>query len=462
VFLRFRVANHASIRDEQELSLIALDPHEDLAVTDVPGTNQQVLPVTAIYGANASGKSNVIDALAFMRRVVVESHQRWLPDDPIPRRPFLLDEDSVGRPSTFIIDFALDGVRYEYGFSLTESAITQEWLYHWPTRRRNILFERGEDGQVNYGTSFPSRREHPVSRPRSAGLLLSAGAADEHPVLLPIYRWLRFGVYPALNHTFDERLSLTMSEFGGDGAAARALLRFADLGIEDVHVTIPASEHAAEAFSRLEGASSLRTTASGNAREVFEILNAAFAAIGPKIVQDFAELDPTSPPALSERLALVHRTQTAAATDATLRLKNESSGTRTWLGLIGPLLKALRDGTVLVVDELDAHLHPHLAAHLIGLFQSQVTNPQGAQLIFNTHDVSLMSRSTVYRLHRDQIYFAEKDPNDGATRLYPLTEFARVRDNLDNLERWYLSSRLGAVPVFRESLLAELAETVAR
>ncbi len=90
MFLHFRVANHASIRDEQELSLIALDQHEDLSVTDVPGTDQRALPVTAIYGANAPGKSNVIDALAFMRRVVVESHQRWLLDDPIPRRPFLL------------------------------------------------------------------------------------------------------------------------------------------------------------------------------------------------------------------------------------------------------------------------------------------------------------------------------------------------------------------------------------
>ncbi len=138
-----------------------------------------------------------------------------------------------------------------------------------------------------------------------------------------------------------------------------------------------------------------------------------------------------------------------------------SNGTRTWLGLIEPLLIALRYGTVLIVDELDAHLHPHLAARLIGLFQARSTNPHGAQLIFNTHDVTLMSRSTEYRLHRDQIHFAEKDPTDGATRLYPLTEFARVRDNLDNLERWYLSSRLGALPVFHDSLLAELAETTA-
>ena len=456
MFLRFRVANHASIREEQELSLIALDRHEDLSMTDVPGTNQEVLPVIAIYGANASGKSNVIDALAFMRRAVIESHQRWLPDDPIPRRPFLLDEESARTPSTFIADFALAEIRYEYGFSIVESAVCEEWLYTWPEQRRRVLFERTEDSQIKYGASFPNRRDHPVGRPRTNSLLLSAAAANEHPVLLPIYRWFRSGLYPALNHTFDERLSLTMSEFDGDAAGvARALMRFADVGVEDVRITASAAVHLGELYKSLDRIASAESLD----KRVADFFS-ALSAFGPDTLSKLADLDPTAPEALSDRLALVHRSR-GTSTRATLKLDSESSGTRTWLGLIGPLLKALRNGTVLIVDELDAHLHPHLAARLIGLFQSRATNPRGAQLIFNTHDVSLMSRSTEYRLHRDQIHFAEKDPTDGTTRLYPLTDFARVRDNWDNLERWYLSSRLGAVPVFRDSLLAELAEAVA-
>ena len=460
MFLRFRITNHASIRDEQELSLIALDRHDDLATADVPGTGQQALPVVAMYGANASGKSNVINALAFMRHVVVESHQRWLPDDPIPRRPFRLDEESRTKPSVFVADFATDGVRYEYGFGLTETAVQEEWLYAWPEHRRRVLFERAVDGVIKYGSSFPNRRDHSVGRPRSNSLLLSAAAANEHPLLLPLYRLFRSGLYPALNHTFDERLSLTMSELaGGRAAAALALVRFADLGVEEIRIKAPAAEHAAWVLSEIEQ----RTPPpdlSGDLAEGLAALRAALAKIGSTIVEDFAGLDPTSPPALSERLELAHRSRPDALSSATLSLKEESSGTRTWLGLVGPVLKALRNGTVLIVDELDAHLHPHLAARLIGLFQARDTNPHGAQLVFNTHDVSLMGRSTEYRLHRDQIYFAEKG-DDGATRLYPLTDFARVRDDWDNLERWYLSSRLGAVPVFRDALLRELAEAVA-
>jgi uncharacterized protein len=460
MFLRFRITNHASIRDEQELSLIALDQHDDLATTDVPGTGQQVLPAVAIYGANASGKSNVIDALAFMRRVVVQSHQRWLPDDPIPRRPFRLDVESHAKPSVFVADFAADGVRYEYGFGLTDSAVEEEWLYAWPEHRRRVLFERAADGQIKYGASFPNRRDHPVGKPRSNSLLLSAAAANEHPLLLPLYRLFRSGLYPALNHTFDARLSLTMSELtGGSTAAALALIRFADLGVEEIRITAPASEYAAKTFSQLQKLPPLDLT--GGRAEALAILTDALAKIGPLVVEDTAGLDPTSPHELSRRLEFVHRSAPEAPRSATLSLTEESSGTRTWLGLIGPVLKALRDGTVLVVDELDAHLHPHLAARLIGLFQARDTNPHGAQLIFNTHDVSLMGRSAAFRLHRDQIYFAEKGDGDGATRLYPLTDFARVRDNWDNLERWYLSSRLGAVPVFRDALLKELAEAVA-
>jgi hypothetical protein len=451
------VANHASIRDEQELSLIALDDHEDLAVADVPGTDKQALPVMSIFGANASGKSNVIDALAYMRSVVIDSHQRWLPGDPIDRRPFLLDAESRERPSTYIVDFALGGTRFEYGFSLSETAVDEEWLYAWPEQRRRQLFERG-GSEIKYGPSFPSRREHPVERPRSTGLLISAGASAEHPVLFAIYTWFRYGLYPALNHTFDERLSLTMSEFSRpQSRAVLALIKYADLGINNLELTSPSKYMAQVAAVVEKTIGLLRDMSDEDEQAHFE------AELGSVILSSLARnaeglntMDPASPANLSRRLSLIHHGRGGMAFD----LASESSGTRTWLGLIGPMVTALRTGTVLIVDELDAHLHPHLAARLIGLFQSPRVNRKGAQLVFNTHDVTLMSKSTPHRLHRDQIYFAEKDLDEGNTRLYPLTEFARVRDNLDNLERWYLSSRLGAVPVFFDSLLDEFADAL--
>ena len=453
MLLRFRVTNHASIRDEQEISLIALDEHEDIATWPVPGLNERALPTVAIFGANASGKSNVIDAMAFMRNVVINSHQRWLPGDPIERRPFLLDQESIARPSTFIVDFVLDGVRYEYGFSITERAVEEEWLFDWPNRRRRTLFERTKE-EIDYGPSFPGRRAHPVERPRSTSLLLSAGAAAEHPVLFPVYQYIRFGLYPALNHTFDERLSVTMREFSGPHAeTARALLKYADLGITSIEIK-DHSNHYAELFKTMW--THARLTRSP---ELVEISHALQSYVEKNSV-DLKDIDPTDPIDLSDRLVLEHRAR-SATTIPRLPLNQESSGTSTWLGLIGPTLKALRNGTVMIVDELDAHLHPHLAARLIGLFQSATTNPRGAQLVFNTHDVTLMAPSAPNRLHRDQVIFAQKDSETGATVLYPLTEFARVRDGADNMERWYMSGRLGAVPVFPESELDEVAESLA-
>jgi hypothetical protein len=432
MLLRFRVANHTSIRDEQEVSLIALDKHDDITTWPVPGLSERALPAVAIFGANASGKSNVIKAMAFMRDVVVNSHQRWLPGDPIARRPFLLDGESVARPSTFIIDFVLDGVRHEYGFSITEQAVEEEWLFDWPNPRRRTLFER-TGKKIDYGPAFPGRRAHPVERPRSTSLLVSAGAASEHPVLFSIYKYIRLGLYPALSHTFDQRLSVTMKEFSGPHAeTARALLKFADLGIVDIEITDP-SDHFDKLLARFESRN--------------------FADRLPKVA-------PTLPAGLPDRLDLEHRAPVSNAASR-LPLDQESSGTRTWLGLIGPTLQALRSGTTLIVDELDAHFHPHLAARLIGLFQSESTNPHLVQLIFNTHDVPLMSPSTATRLHRDQVIFAQKNAETGATSLYPLAEFARVRDGLDNIERWYMSGRLGALPVFPESELDKVAESLA-
>jgi AAA domain, putative AbiEii toxin, Type IV TA system len=456
VLLRFRVTNHASIRDEQELSLIALDRHDGLAYSAVPGTDNLALPVLAIYGANASGKSNVIDALAFMRRVVIESHQRWLPGDPIKRRPFLFDEESAGRPSSFAIDFVLGSVRYEYGFTLTEAEVREEWLYTWPAQHRRILFERDAGSPVKFGASFPARRTHPVGRARKTGLLLSAGAVEEHPILLPIYLWFREGLYPALNHTFDERLAVTVREYAGPQARAlRGLLEFADLGIADLDL-VGVDTRVAEQMADFKKLHESMSRASQPQDPLLQIMS---HLIDLNPVDELKKLDPASPFELSSRLRLAHRTR--GTISPPLGLDDESSGTRTWLGLVGAVVRALHDGSVLIVDELDAHLHPHLAARLIGLFQDPATNPRGAQLVFNTHDVTLMSRSTHYRLHRDQIYFAEKETATGATSLYPLTEFARVRDGLDNIEKWYLSSRLGAVPVFLESLLDEVTETLA-
>jgi AAA15 family ATPase/GTPase len=144
-----------------------------------------------------------------------------------------------------------------------------------------------------------------------------------------------------------------------------------------------------------------------------------------------------------------------------LRLAEESSGTRTWIGLLGPVLSTLRSGAVLCVDELDARLHPYLVDALVELFQSPEVNVHGAQLVFSTHEASLLGRSSRTELFRDQVWFTEKDHHTGATRLFPMTEF-QVRDSLENLEKRYLVGRYGAVPFFDDDLRGEIVAEIKR
>lgn len=154
------------------------------------------------------------------------------------------------------------------------------------------------------------------------------------------------------------------------------------------------------------------------------------------------------------RLELVHQ----AATDSggePLPWPWESSGTQTWLRISELATSSLRHGSLLVIDDLGCDLHPLLTAQLVGLFQDRQTNPCGAQLIFTGHDVNLLGRHVEHRLRRDQVWLTNKD-RSGATTLYPLTEYGRVRDGLDDVEGRYLQGRYGAVPFFDRSLLDDL------
>lgn len=149
MLLRFRVANFASLRDEQELSLVALDEHDDLAVRRPLSEDVAVLPAAAIFGGNASGKSNLLEALRFVAFAVANSHQRWKPGAPIARNAFRFDESVGDRPSEFCVDVALDGMHYEYGFSVDDQTVRSEWLYGFTRRQRRVrrvLFERSGPG----------------------------------------------------------------------------------------------------------------------------------------------------------------------------------------------------------------------------------------------------------------------------------------------------------------------------
>ncbi|WP_067181049.1 AAA family ATPase [Microtetraspora niveoalba] len=428
MLLRFRVANHASLRDEQELSLVALDEHADLAVRSPIDEDVSVLPAAAIYGGNASGKSNLLQALRFMATAVEDSHQRWRPGAVIRRNSFRFDDESRERPSEFSADIAIDGVHYEYGFSLDDTAIRSEWLYSFSRQQRRVrrvLFERsGPEGKsIHFGDYLKGRKKAISELVRPNSLYLSAAAANNHPQLTEIYRWFERQIIYIDAGEPQFFLPLTLHEMAEhDREGVLSLLNYADFGITDVrHEQRPVDEEVRARFI------------------------AFVRAMDPDQVPDEDAVIHDDP-----KVDFVHNVQ---GCEYTLPLEYESSGTRGWFALLGPVVRALARGGLLVVDELNAFLHPLLVGELVQLFQDPRFNRRGAQILFNTHDVSLLSPLTKARLRRDQIWLTDRDP-DGATELHPLTRY-RVRDGLDSVFRGYLLGRYRGVPVFDDSVLRE-------
>lgn len=419
MLIRFRVANHRSIREEQELSLVAGPGLTAAAAHPVPGSDERVWPVAAVLGGNAAGKSNVISALAYMCDAVVYSHsQAWPTGEQLRRRPFLLDGESAGRPSTFVAEFATRVERFEYGFSFTETAVEREWLRDLSEREPRMMFERVRD-RIEFGRAFPDR---PFGRPRPNGLLVSAGAFAGHPALAMVFRYFRSSLLPMVDGGLDgslpQRLSMTMGELSGDDAApARRLLRLADPGVVDLEIkALPRHDDLRRVTERLE--------AEGKDAELIEINRRLVAYLEAHPDAD-SEEDPTRPLLMPNRIAVVRRASRAAEAYR-LPLDQESNGTKAWISLVGPITHALREGAALAVDALTARLRPDLAALTVGLFQSWETNPRGAQLIFTARGRTLMDAAAHNPLGREQMVVAEKDERSGATTLFPQTELAEL------------------------------------
>jgi AAA15 family ATPase/GTPase len=422
MLLRFRFSNFRSFKSVQELSLVA-GPFTDLPkiVRHPSGIREGLLPLAAIYGANASGKTNVIRALEFMSSAVSFSYRSWQPDASIPRDPFLGDEESALAPSEFVADVLLDGVRHQYGFSMDSETILEEWLYVYPRGKKQAWFHRRHGHPTTFSSKMPGENRTIENLTRRNCLFLSAAAQNNHEALLPVFTWftkaLLFVVGDRglfLHHT------VRLCQAADYKNSVAKLVSAADLGISDLQV---------------------QTTKTSD--ELRKVIEAVYSVVKPRS----GENAPVIPEVTSE-ITLFHRLG-----DKTLPLKKEqeSAGTVAYLALLGPVVDALKKGAVLGIDELDASLHPLLAAQLMRLFNDPSSNPNGAQLIVNTHDANLLSSGV---LRRDQIWFTEKN-NDATSHLYPLSDFRPRRG--ESLQNGYLQGRYGAIPFINaHSFLAML------
>lgn len=419
MLIEFRVTNFRSLRDEQALSLVA-STDKTLLDTNAVDTGLKAAPhllkSAVVYGANASGKSNLVKALQYMRGVVLES-AALQPGQTFDRlQPFKLDARSDSLPTAFEVTFFLDGVRYQYGFAMNTQRVVHEQLLVYKAFKPQRWFERRFDDQAGkdvyeFGPNLKGAKNLWEGATRPNALFLSVAAQLNSESLRPVFDWFanRLVIFNEQS-PLSPQFSVHMLKQEAQRKAICKFLRAADISIADIEVT---TKQAMVHSIRFDLATGKREEEAGE-QAVDEV-------------------------------KFHHITEQG---NAVFDLMDESSGTRNLLFLAGPILDILNKGLTLVVDELDTSLHTLLVQALVRLFHRTEVNTGGAQLVFTTHDTSLLDAYGLFR--RDQIWFVEKRP-DQSSSLYPLLDFSPRKN--EALERGYLQGRYGALPLLHGQAL---------
>jgi AAA15 family ATPase/GTPase len=411
MIIEFSVRNFRSIRDDIRMSFVATSDKE-LAATNLTVTGLTAAPrvtkAAVIYGANASGKSNLILALQTLKSLVVSSFTGMKPGQPFNFQPFALEQTSIIQPTELEVTFILNGIRHQYGCAFNAERITEEWLNVYVTSRPQAWFHRKFDADAiedKYAFSSHLKGDKEVwqKATRPNALFLSTAAQHNSEQLLPIYRWFAENmVILPMGGAFSPEQTVSCLEDMKRRNVVVGLMAAADVGINEV--TLAKRLLVEQNFTLKPDGSTDMTRVD---REVMMPL-------------------------------FTHRNGDRAVA---FELGQESQGTQRFFNLIGPIIDILQKGKILIVDELDSSLHPLLVRQIVEMFHNPELNTHGAQLLFSTHDTCLLAPDI---LRRDQIWFTEKAA-DHATRLTPLTEFSPRKG--EALERGYLMGRYGAVPM---------------
>lgn len=419
MLVEFRVKNFRSIKDEQVFSM-AKGCGDDLADEnwfnpDALAT-PDLLTSAVIYGANASGKSNLLKAINAMKSIVINSAGKHQKGDKLSVEPFLFDKNNQKKPSEFEVVFVSNSIRYQYGFIADKNMVLEEWLLAYPNAKPQNWFHREyiksqKEYTWKFGSFLTGRKQVLQEATRSNALFLSTAVQLNNSQLEPVFDWFS--------------RTLKISTLGGWGMG----------------------------FS----ASECQNKSKKN--EILNFLHAADICISNLKIKhekfNPESLPPDIPDALKEvmieqledkeifDIKSVHKNK--QGDDVVMDFNDESDGTQKLFSFAGPWLDCLNNGYVLVVDELHDNLHPKLVKFLVNLFHDKETNIKNAQLIFTTHETSILNQE-VFR--RDQIWFCEKDELQ-ATKLIPLSDF-NPRKGRENLESNYLSGRYGALPFIRK------------
>jgi uncharacterized protein len=417
MLIRFGCSNYKSIFGYQELIFTASslkDSQSDLIKnTAIP---EQTLPSIALYGANASGKTNMIEALHFFVRFIRNSFREAGPNG-ISRPIFKLSPDANDQTSDFDVDFIFDNKHYHYGFKINDKTVMEEWLFSYTyenRKSRKVLFHRSVEEDTEYKFSKYLKGENRViaKLTRANSLYLSTAAQNNHDLLSGIYNYFRLN----FSFRFDQLLhspyiANRLKECGTIEQVSK-FLKNSGAGIETIKLKVkePEGDQLIIRKKTQEFIKDILGDVSGN----FEVSKE------------------------DDAIELAHKEQSGNLIP--FELEDESLGTKAMIALLAPIFKVLNKGGIFVVDEIESSLHILLTIQVVKLFSRKETNPNCAQLLFTTHETNILCSDI---LRRDQIWFSEKS-FDGSTIIAPLTDF-QLRAT-DNFQKGYLEGRFGAIP----------------
>lgn len=417
MLIEFSTANFRSLRNRQTFSLTKATGDELIEANTfkaVAFNEFDLLRSAAIYGPNAGGKSNFLRALKAMKKIVLESATSLQRGDKLPVTPFHLSQATRHAPSEFEVTFIVNRVRYQYGFSASADRIHEEWLLAYPKGRPQRWFGRAWNEQAQtydweFGSNLTGEKQLWQKSTRENALFLSTAVQLNSEQLQPIYDWFNNTLRMANIASWSPRFSASLCE-KSEKAQVMDFLHATDLNIEDIIVE----------------------------KKPFDAN--ALPDDMPEQLKNAIAVDLKDKQLIN--IKTVHKS--IEGETVPFEFKDESDGTQKLFAFAGPWIDSLANGYVLFIDELHDNLHPRLVQFLVQLFHNNETNPKNAQLVFTTHETSILNQE-VFR--RDQIWFCEKG-KDQATTLYPLTDFS-PRKGRENLELAYLSGRYGALPYVR-------------
>ncbi len=421
----FKVKNFRSFRDEQEFSMEAYWRHSQGLKTHAWSTGRDdtpyLLKTAAIFGANASGKSNLLKAIQFMKHFVLQEVTNAGLGVVQSLMPFMLDRVSQDQPTKFEISLLISGVRYQYGFSILKTKILREYLIVYRQKKAQTWFDRSWDAenhryQYKYSAHFKGSKKTWEETTRETVLYLSTAVALNSSQLKPIYEWFRHQLVvindiESLNHSF----TINQLKSGKDKDLVLRLLQSADLSIADIGI---------------------KTKQAPVKNVVFDTQKNT-VEISDELVE-------------SDQIFFGHRTDDGVKY---LPFDQESMGTKKFFFLAGPLLDILHSKEVtFLIDELDTSLHPMLVEKIVEIFETESDRQAGSQLIFTTHCETLLTNKTgntqlTPLLRRDQVWFVSKDRMH-VSSLYSLLEF-KVRPN-ESVREGYRRGRFDAIPMIDE------------